>query len=303
MFKENKLSLGLVFPLESYAGSIPIMDLEEQMKLAKLAEELDFATLFVRDIPLNDPSFGDAGQVYDPWIFLAYVAAHTEKITLATGSIITSLRHPLHVAKAAASLDQISRQRLILGIATGDRPIEFSAFGVEREERAALFQESLRVMKQVWKETSPQVESARVQMNQGDILPKPSLGDIPVLVTGHSGQSPEWIAEHSDGWLYYPRGLEQQHALIQNWRMLTKSFKPFSQSLYVDLLEDPKAEPKQIQLGFQTGSAFLIEFLKTSEAIGVNHVMLNLKFGGRPAEDVIQQLGEEVVPLFPSFSK
>ena len=61
-------------------------------------------------------------------------------------------------------------------------------------------------------------------------------------------------------------------------------------------------EPTQIQLGFRTGTAFLIEFLKTLEAIGVNHVMFNLKFGGRPAEDVIQQLGEEVVPLFPSLS-
>ena len=234
MFQENKLSLGLVFPLESYAGSTPIMDLGEQMKLAKQAEKLDFASLFVRDIPLNDPSFGDAGQIYDPWVFLGYVAAHTEKIALATGSIVTTLRHPLHVAKAAASVDQISGQRLILGIATGDRPIEFSAFGVEREERAALFQESLFVMKQVWKEAFPKFDSARVHMNQGDILPKPHLGDIPVLVTGHSGQSPEWIAENSDGWLYYPRGIEQQHALIQNWRMLTKEFKPFSQSLYLN---------------------------------------------------------------------
>lgn len=110
MFQENKLSLGLVFPLESYAGSTPIMDLGEQMKLAKQAEKLDFSSLFVRDIPLNDPSFGDAGQIYDPWVFLGYVAAHTEKIALATGSIVTTLRHPLHVAKAAASLDQISGQ-------------------------------------------------------------------------------------------------------------------------------------------------------------------------------------------------
>src|SRR5699024_12059890 len=83
-FKENKLTPGLFFPLEAYEGSTPIMDLTEQMKLAKQVEAGGFASLFVRDIPLNDPFFGDVGQIYDPWVFLSYVASHTEKIALVT---------------------------------------------------------------------------------------------------------------------------------------------------------------------------------------------------------------------------
>lgn len=302
MFKENNLSLGLFFPIESYKGSIPVMDLDQQMKLARKAEEAGFASLFVRDVPLYDPTFGDVGQIYDPWVFLGYLAAHTNQIALGTGSIVTTLRHPLHVAKAAASVDCISGKRLVLGIATGDRPIEFSAFSVDRGQRSLLFQESLYVMRQVWKEEFPEIHSPNVSLQYGDLLPKPELKDIPILITGHSSQTPEWIAKNSDGWFYYPRNVEFQASLINEWRTSTSEFKPFLQSLYIDLSFDSNEKPTPIHLGFRTGHKFLISYLNTLKEAGVNHVAFNLKYGQRPVEEVIQELGEEVVPYFPALS-
>ncbi|WP_201317760.1 LLM class oxidoreductase [Paenibacillus sp. EPM92] len=302
MFQENRLTLGLLFPLESYEGSIPEMDIEKQMKLAKRAEELNFAALFVRDVPLHDPTFGDVGQIYDPWVFLGYLAAHTQNIALGTASVILTLRHPLHVAKAAASIDHLSGERLILGVATGDRPIEFPAFSIDPEERGALFQEAVSVMKKAWAENFPAIRSPRVDLSHGDLLPKPRLSDIPMLVTGHSSQSIEWIAQNSDGWLYYPRNIKFQAELIQHWRSLTDQFKPFSQSLYVDLTEDPNHRPVPIHLGFRIGRNPLIEFLHLLKNAGVNHVMINLKYGHRPVEEVIEELDEEVLPHFPAFT-
>ena len=70
-------------------------------------------------MPLRDPSFGDIGQVYDPWVYLGWIAAQTRTIALATGSIILPLRHPLHTAKASASIDQLSGGRFVLGVASG----------------------------------------------------------------------------------------------------------------------------------------------------------------------------------------
>jgi luciferase-type oxidoreductase len=302
MFQENNLTLGLFFPIESYEGSIPEMDVEKQMKLAKRAEELNFAALFVRDVPLYDPYFGDVGQIYDPWVFLGYLAAHTENIALGTASIILTLRHPLHVAKAAASVDKLSGERLVLGVATGDRPIEFPAFAVDPDQRSGLFQESVFVMKKVWEENFPAIRSPRVDLLNGDLLPKPRLFDIPVLVTGHSSQSPEWIAQHSDGWLYYPRNLVFQSELIKNWRSLTDQFKPFAQSLYIDLTEDPNQPPTPIHLGFRIGRNPLIQFIENLKNAGVNHVILNLKYGHRPVEEVMEELGQEVVPHFPALT-
>ena len=110
-----------------------------QVALARRASELGFAALWFRDVPLLDPRFGDAGQIYDPWTYLGFIAARTRDIALATGSIVLPLRHPLHVAKAAASVDVLSGGRMVLGVATGDRPIEFPAFGRPFETRGEAY--------------------------------------------------------------------------------------------------------------------------------------------------------------------
>jgi Coenzyme F420-dependent N5,N10-methylene tetrahydromethanopterin reductase and related flavin-dependent oxidoreductases len=182
MFKEDKLTLGLGFPLEAYTGSFPEMNLNEQMKLAKEAEDYGFAALTVRDAPLYDPNFGDVGGLYDPFMFLTYAAAHTKSIALTTGSIVTTLRHPFHTAKSAATLDSISGQRFIMGVATGDRQIEFPAFKVDRDNKGELFRESLDVMKQLWAEKFPVIQTERINLTEGDVVPKPDFGTIPSLV-------------------------------------------------------------------------------------------------------------------------
>ena len=61
-------------------------------------------------------------------------------------------------------------------------------------EKAALFRESIVVMKKVWKESFPQIQTERVEMLQGDIVPKPILSDIPIFGTGYSGQTIEWLS-------------------------------------------------------------------------------------------------------------
>ena len=61
MFVENKLTLGIFFPLESYNTDVPTM--QDQERLAKLTESLGYAALWFRDVPLRDPSFGDVGQI------------------------------------------------------------------------------------------------------------------------------------------------------------------------------------------------------------------------------------------------
>ncbi|PPA69422.1 LLM class oxidoreductase [Jeotgalibacillus proteolyticus] len=297
-FKDNTLTIGLGFPLESYEGSFPKMDLEEQMLLAKKSESLGFASLFVRDSPLYNPKLDDVGALYDPWVFLSYVAAHTNQIALGTSSIVTTLRHPLHVAKSAASLDTISKQRLLLGVGSGDRPIEFPVFKVDDHEKAALFRESIVVMKKVWKESFPQIQTERVEMLQGDVVPKPILSDIPILGTGYSGQTIEWLAKHTDGWFFYSQGVNEQRELVKKWREAAGVFKPFAQSLAIDLSENSNEAPKPIKGGFRSGYKFLIDYLHAYSDAGVNHVMFGLKNSKRPAAEVIQELGEYIVPHF-----
>ena len=81
LFHPNRLSLGLVVPLESYAtGPVPTMTRHVDRVL--LAEELGFSAIWLREVPFNVPSFGDAGQMLDPLVYLGLLAGQTDRITL-----------------------------------------------------------------------------------------------------------------------------------------------------------------------------------------------------------------------------
>ena len=299
MFAPGRLTLGVFFPIEAYPGDRPTM--RDQERLARRAEELGFAALWVRDVPLRDPSFGDVGQVYDPWVYLGWIAARTSSIALATGSIVLPLRHPLHTAKAAASVDRLTGGRLVLGVASGDRPVEFPAFGVDYDRRGDLFRENFRVIRTVLYEEFPTVRSAYGTLSgTADLVPKPT-GRLPILVTGISRQSLDWIAEHSDGWITYPRPLGQQAQLAARWRAAVSAaapgvFKPFVQSLYVDLTDDPDGPPEPIHLGFRAGRNVVFGFLDGLRAAGVHHVILNFKYARRDAAEILEEVGREILP-------
>lgn len=299
MFVEDRLTVGVFFPIEAFPGDQPTMLGQE--RLSRRAEALGYAALWCRDVPLRDPSFGDLGQVYDPWVYLGWIAAQTEEIALATGALVLTLRHPLHIAKGVASVDRLSGNRLVLGVASGDRPVEFPSFGVDFEQRYALFRENLRVVRTVLAEEFPQLQSPYGTLDgRADLVPKP-ITAVPMLVTGHSGQSLDWIARHADGWITYPRGLQRQAEVAAQWRAAVDAaapgvFKPFVQSLYIDLSDDPDAAPTAIHLGFRAGRNFVLRLFEALRSIGVNHVILNFKYGARNAGDVLEEIGQEILP-------
>ena len=303
MFQPGRLTLGVFFPIEAFEGPHPTM--ANQVALAQRASEVGFAALWFRDVPLLDPSFGDVGQIYDPWTYLGFIAAQTQHIALATGSIVLPLRHPLHVAKAAASVDVLSGGRMVLGVATGDRPVEFPAFGKPFETRGEAFRESLAFMRRAWRERFPEIRSSHGTLSGADLVPKPCFGDVPVMVTGRAQQSLEWIAQHADAWIMYPQPLPLQAIKLRAWAQAVEqaagpTAKPFGQSLYIDLAREPDARPVPIHLGYRLGRRALVALLRELRDLGVAHVALNLKYGSRRAAEVLEELGAEVLPLFPA---
>jgi len=297
MFKKGHLTIGIFTPIESYKGSIPTM--KDQTRLIQKVEKYGFSSIWVRDIPLHDPSFGDAGQMFDPFIYLAYLAQNTSAISLATASIILPFRHPIEIAKSIQSLNNLSQGRLVLGIATGDRPVEYEAHNIDFYARGEIFRNTISYIKSLTEENFPHITSKLGIIRHTDLLPKPNYGKVPLIVTGHSQQSIEYISEYSDGWIYYPQNILAQEQRIKKWKQaIGKTFKPFLQSLYIDLVKNPDTKPTPIHLGFKLGRNSLIEFLNNLQAIGVNHVIINLKYSSRNAEDIVDELGEYVLPYF-----
>lgn len=300
-FHPNQLTLGLVTPLEHYStGPVPTMT--HHLERIQLAEKLGFAAVWLRDVPFNVPSFGDAGQMFDPFVYLGLLAAQTESIALATGSIVLPLRHPAHVAKAAASVDVLSGGRLIMGVASGDRPEEYPALNLAFENRGERFRASFEYIERMW-EDAPAFENAYGNPYGGmDMLPKPASGKLPMLITGGSQQDPEWIARNGDGWITYPRNIAMQSKIINGWRKRIEaaggSNKPACQSLYIDLLDNPNAAPEPIHLGFRSGTNHLRSYLNSLQEIGINHVAINLRFNQADIETTLERLADEILPDF-----
>lgn len=303
LYQQDKMTLGFSIPTAKMS-KYPIM--ENQLPLARKIEDHGFAALWLRDVTIQNLNIDDNGQMYDIWIYLTYLAAHTRNIALGTASVVLPLRHPVRVAKEASSIDRLFPERLIMGVASGDREKDFTALGISKLESGALFKKNYAFLERLLKEENPTISSDSGIIDGTDMrmFPKP-FSAIPTMATGFSNQSIEWIAQNGDGWIQYPRNIAQQTQLIKDYRELSEIhapgvFKPFTQTLFIDLSENPDLFPFPIPLGFRTGRKHLLEILYQFQSIGVNHLAFVLYFSKRPPEEVIQELGEFVLPYFPT---
>lgn len=301
VFRPGRLSLGLVVPIETYASG-PVPKMTRHLERVQLAEELGFSAVWLRDVPFNVPSFGDAGQPFDPFVYLGLLAGATERIALGVASIILPLRHPAHVAKAAATADVLSNGRLILGVASGDRPEEYPALNLPFHERGERFRASFEYIQSVVQDRADFENPFGSPGGGMDLLPKPTSGRLPLLITGSSRQSPDWIAKNGDGWMIYPRPPALEAQILRDWRARVHETggpdKPVLQPLYIDLIDDDSAPPQPIHLGFRLGPRHLRTHLKTLEEIGVHHVALNLRFNQADTEKTLKRLADEILPNF-----
>ncbi len=289
------LSLGIELPLDNDlarrarpgAGVMP--DLTRHRERAQLADKLGFGALWLRDVPMWMPhEFGDAGQIYDPLPYLGYLAASTKRILLGTAGVVLPLRHPIILAKETATVDALSGGRLLLGLASGDRPGEYPHFGADYSSRGQRYREFTQTMRDVWSKAS------EVGVAGDTFLPAPVHGTVPLIGIGGAQQGIQWIAEHMDAYMtYYRRGAEMGAAAAQ-WSAM--SSKPFMTNLYLDLVDDPSAPSEPRRLGMRVGTNGLLKNLHELETAGVAHVNLVLRSGERDVEDVMNEIGESVLP-------
>lgn len=268
-----------------------VPDLAQHARLAKLADRLGFRALWARDVPLYDPSFGDAAQVFEVFSYLGYLAGVTERILLGTAAVVLPLREPMLTLKSAATVDQLSNGRLLLGVASGDRPVEYPIFERDFASRGERFREQVAMVRS-W---------ASGHLPAGiELLPGPSrpAHALPLLVAGLAQQTPEWIGAHMDGCLAYP-GTPDDHAQRSaQWRSVAGEGKPYVSFIHLDLADDAHAPMERYRFGGRMGRHALVRELAALHAAGVQHVALHLRRNRRPVDETLQEIGEFVLPVF-----
>lgn len=238
-------------------------------------------------------------------IYGTHLLGQTKNIALGTSALVLPLRHPLRSAKEVATIEALFPERLILGISSGDRRADFKGLGIDHPTRGALFKESLRVMEQALYHNYPTIDSLYGEVHEATLVPRPKKR-IPTMITGFAQQDMDWLGQHGYGWMYYPQAPFAQEQVLTAWReagqTYGKGFRPFSMPMHLDLSHDPDELPTPIRLGFRIGRNPLIKLLEAYRGIGVNHLFFALFDGQRPADEVIEELGEYVLPHFPPLS-
>lgn len=263
-----------------------VPDMTEHKERIMLADELGFKAAWIRDVPIYDPNFGDAAQVFEAFSYLGYLSACTNNILLGTAAIVLPLREPWIVKKAAATINELSNNRLILGVASGDRPSEYPIFDVDFNNRSEVFRNSLEILKDT--------NNSKLK---GGLQLLPEFKDIPIYVAGLAQQNPEWIGANVDGWLAYPGTPQDHENRVKLWRKVAGD-KPYISFIHLDLVDDPNAPIIRHHFGVQTGVKGLITELEAMKNIGVDHIGLHFRRNRQPIENALKEIAREVLPHF-----
>jgi len=122
----------------------------------------------------------------DPLIWMAYVAAATTRINLATGILILPQHNPVVCAKQVATLDAMSGGRVLLGIGVGWLKEEFDAIGVPFEDRGRRTDEYIAAMRELWSADVPSYQGEFVNFTDALMRPKSVRGLVSIIIGGQT---------------------------------------------------------------------------------------------------------------------
>src|ERR1700730_733576 len=148
------MRVSVTYPLIAHPYSPELLTRDALKQFCQTAELNGFDGIGFTDHPAPTAKWLHAGghDALDPFVALSFCAAVTERIRLIPNIVVLPYRHPLIVAKMVATLDALSEGRFTLAVATGYLKGEYKGLGVDFEQRNALFDQAVEVMRGVWSE-------------------------------------------------------------------------------------------------------------------------------------------------------
>ncbi|HBX78986.1 MAG TPA: LLM class F420-dependent oxidoreductase [Acidimicrobiaceae bacterium] len=280
----------------AFANTGPFAEPRGAVEFARAAEAAGFESIWTVEhvvVPSGyestypyDPSGkmpgGEDSAIPDPLIWLAYVAAATSRIKLATGILILPQRNPVVLAKELATLDSMSGGRLELGIGVGWLEEEFDAIGVPFRDRGRRTDDYVAAMRSLWSEPRATHRSEFVEFADCVMRPQPAAS-IPVHIGGHSDAAARRAGRLGDG--FFP-GKGSHEELARMFEVARAAAR------------DHGRNPEDLQ--FTTGGngalgSRALDEVRALADIGTNRVIVPaFLFWNNPAES-LAHYGEEVI--------
>lgn len=193
----------ITYPMHSHPYHPEFASGAGVVKLATATEAAGFDGFGFTDHPAPTQRWLDAGghDALDPFVALAFAAAHTSTIRLIPNIVVLPYRNPFVVAKAGASLDRLSDGRFTLAVGVGYLRKEFTALGVDYEERAELFDEALEVIDAIWTGDDVSFEGKHFSAVGITAHPRPvSDPRPPIWIGGNTGSARQRVVDRGEGW-------------------------------------------------------------------------------------------------------
>ncbi len=269
-------------------------------QIARKADEVGFASLWAPEhVVLFDDArytsrypYNDTGKIaitdtdlLDPFTALTFAAAHTRRITLATGICLVPQRNPLITAKIVASLDRLSKGRFLFGVGIGWLKEEFRALGISPERRAERTCEYLEAMRTIWTQESPSCDGEFCAFPPVKSLPKPvQKPHPPIVFGGNSAPALRRSVQEGDGWFGFSLSPEEASPLVERLHQHAKEAGRHLDELFIGL--GPAEKMPEVTL----------DGLKQYRDAGVQQVVVRLPTASPERIDAaLEALGDELV--------
>ena len=201
------MRFAFTYPIITHPCDPELVSAHGVTAVAQAAEAAGFDAMGFTDHPAPTQRWLDAGghDSLDPFVAMGFAAAHTEKIRFVPNVVVLPYRNPFVVAKAAATLDLLSGGRFTLAVGVGYLKGEFAALGVDFDERAALVEESLDVIRAIWTGDDVSFEGRHFRARGITAHPRPvSRPHPPIWIGGNTGRARQRVATRGDGWAPFP---------------------------------------------------------------------------------------------------
>ncbi len=173
---------------------------ETMRACARVAEQLGFDALFVSDhlcIPPDDTE-GSGGRYLDVLATLAFLAGATDRIRLGVSVLVLPYRPAVLTAKQVATIQELSGERMILGVGVGWMKPEFEALGVDKHQRGQISNETLRVLRHLFSTQAEAYRGDLVSFSPFVFEPRPKCP--PIWIGGNGDPALARVLEFGDGW-------------------------------------------------------------------------------------------------------
>lgn len=171
----------------------------EVRDVALTAEDCGFDSIWLGDHLLYRDPDGSARGPWEAWSLLAGLAEATDRVELGPLVAATSFHAPAMIAKKAATVDEISGGRLILGLGAGWNPIEFQAFGFPFDNRIGRFEEAFTIIRTLVREGAIDFQGRYYTCREMELIPR-ARPDMKILIGSNGPRMLALTMPHADMW-------------------------------------------------------------------------------------------------------